>query len=98
MSLYNSLLAAVGVAAYEIKVVTGPVEMGESPYWCEETETVSFVDIIGKQVLRYNPAFPGELQSVSFSKQLHCNTIISHDVKELSQAYPPCLSLAAGAA
>ncbi|KAE8751493.1 Regucalcin-like [Frankliniella occidentalis] len=54
---------------YEIKAVTKPVIMSESPYWDDITNTVIFVDVIGKLVLRYDPAHPGDLKNISFSNQ-----------------------------
>ncbi|XP_034252823.1 regucalcin-like [Thrips palmi] len=56
------------VASYEIKAVTRPVIMSESPFWDDESSTVIFVDVIGKEVLRYDPS-SGELKSISFKNQ-----------------------------
>lgn len=41
--------------------------MSESPFWDDVTKTVTYVDVIGKEVLRYDPA-TGELKSISFSE------------------------------
>jgi len=65
-----SLLGLAHMArAYEIKAVTKPVIMSESPYWDDTTNTVIFVDVIGKLVLRYNPSHPDDLKNISFSGQ-----------------------------
>ncbi|KAJ1531489.1 hypothetical protein ONE63_000164 [Megalurothrips usitatus] len=58
----------LGVASsYEIKAVTPPVIMGESPYWDDATGTVIFIDVIGQMVLRYDPAHPEDLKNISLS-------------------------------
>ncbi|KAK3926218.1 Regucalcin [Frankliniella fusca] len=63
------LSLAHAAQSYEIKAVTKPVIMSESPYWDDKTNTVIFVDVIGKLVLRYDPSHPDDLKNISFSGQ-----------------------------
>lgn len=57
-----------GASAYKITAVTKPLIMSESPYWCDDTNTVTFVDVIGQLVLRYDPATQ-DLKNISFAGQ-----------------------------
>lgn len=41
--------------APKIERVTDHVELGEGPHWDEKTQSLYYVDVIGKNILKYTP-------------------------------------------